>query len=48
MSEENIKITVIIKGDIRNPLSKLVFRDCLGADYDRTLYSERAFQRIPF
>lgn len=46
MSEENIKLTAIIRVDIRNPFSKLVASSVtLGSEYGKTLYPEEDFTK---
>lgn len=46
MSDENIKLTTIIKPDIRNPFSKLVFKRMgLATQYDPIAYSENQYTK---
>lgn len=45
MSEENIKLTAIIRRDIRNPVSNLVFSPTLGAEYDRYIFPSNEFTK---
>lgn len=45
MSEEKIKLTAIIKVDIRNPFSNLVFNPALGSLYDSVLFGQEDFTK---